>query len=53
MQKHRSSALSVGRAMGAFFIVVGIILGNYGIVGLGVVVALVGYFSIEKSDEST
>jgi len=53
MQKLRSSALSAGFAMGAFFVVVGVILGNYGIVGLGVVVALVGYFSNEKSDEST
>jgi len=31
-------------AMGAFFVVVGVILGNYGIVGLGVVVGLVGFF---------
>ena len=36
--------------MGAIFVVVGLILGNYGIVGLGVVVALVGYFSKPNDD---
>ena len=52
MQKFRSSAPSVRLAMGAFFVVVGVVLGSYGIVGLGVVVALAGYISDEKSDES-
>ena len=50
MERLRSSALPVGLAMGAIFVVVGLILGNYGIVGLGVVVALVGYFSKSKDD---
>jgi hypothetical protein len=30
--------------MGLILIVVGIILGNYGIVGLGVILILVGFF---------
>ena len=50
MDRFRSAALPVGVAMGAFFAVTGIILDNYGIVGLGVVVALAGYFS--KSADS-
>jgi len=36
--------------MGLVFIVTGVILGNYGFVGLGVVVGLVGYFSQPKND---
>lgn len=45
MDRLRNAALPVGTAMGAIFAITGIILGNYGLVGLGVVVALVGYFS--------
>jgi hypothetical protein len=45
MERIRSSALQVGLAMGLIFAVVGLINGNSGIVGLGVVVALAGYFS--------
>jgi hypothetical protein len=41
----RVSAPQVGMAMGLVFIVVGLVLGNYGILGLGVVVALEGFFS--------
>lgn len=44
MSDLRASAPQIGMAMGAFFVVVGVILGNYGIVGLGVVVGLVGFF---------
>ena len=44
----RNAALPVGLAMGLFFAVTGFILGNYGLVGLGVVVGLVGYFSKPK-----
>jgi hypothetical protein len=49
MEKLRSSAPQVGLAMGLIFAVVGLINDNYGLVGLGVVVALVGYFS-RKTD---
>ncbi len=45
MDRLRFSAPQVGLAMGLFFAVVGFTLGNYGIVGLGVVVMLVGFFS--------
>ena len=41
----RASAPQIGMTMGVFFVVVGVILGNYGIVGLGVVVALAGFFT--------
>ena len=37
--------------MGVIFAVVGFTTGNYGLVGLGVVVALAGYFSKPKSDQ--
>jgi len=45
MEKLRDSAPQVGLAMGIIFVVVGLVTGNYGIVGLGVVVGLVGLFS--------
>jgi hypothetical protein len=45
MEKLRNSGAQVGLAMGLFFLVVGITSGNYGIVGLGVVVALAGFFN--------
>lgn len=41
----RASAPQIGLAMGVFFVVVGVILGNYGVVGLGVVVGLAGFFA--------
>ncbi len=44
----RSSALPVGLAMGLIFAVVGFTSGNYGLVGLGVVLVLVGFFSRKK-----
>ena len=50
MDRIRSSALQVGLVMGLIFVVVGLINDNYGIVGLGVVVVLAGYFS-RKTDE--
>jgi hypothetical protein len=50
MEKLRDSALLVGLAMGVFFAVVGFTAGNVGLVGLGAVVALAGYFSKPKSD---
>jgi hypothetical protein len=50
MEKLRDSALPVGLAMGVIFAVVGFTTGNLGLVGLGVVVALVGCFSEPKSD---
>ncbi len=37
--------------MGFLFAVVGLINDNYGLVGLGVVVALVGYFSRQTNDD--
>ena len=37
--------------MGAIFAVVGFTTGNFGLMGFGVVVALVGYFSKPKSDQ--
>jgi hypothetical protein len=45
MEKLRNPGAQVGLAMGLFFLVVGVTSGNYGIVGLGVVIALVGFFS--------
>jgi hypothetical protein len=45
MDKLRGSALPVGLAMGLIFTIVGFTSGNYGLVGLGVIVGLVGYFS--------
>jgi len=45
----KSSTPQIGMAMGVFFVVVGVILGNYGIVGLGVVVALAGFFARGKT----
>lgn len=50
MDRFRNPALPIGAAMGLFFSVTGIILGSYGLVGLGVVVGLVGYFSKPKDD---
>jgi hypothetical protein len=48
MDRLRGAALPVGLAMGLFFAVVGIILGNYGLVGLGIAIGLVGYSSKPK-----
>ncbi|MCJ7779603.1 MAG: hypothetical protein MUQ27_02135 [Acidimicrobiia bacterium] len=45
MDRLRDAALPVGLAMGIFFVVIGLTSGNYGLVGLGVVVGLVGFFS--------
>ena len=42
------SALSVGLALGLFLAVVGLILGNVGIFGLAVVVALAGYYGQDR-----
>ena len=49
MDNLKASAPQVGTAMGVIFVVVGVILGNYGIVGLGVIVALVGFFARGKA----
>jgi len=49
MERLRNSALPVGLAMGVIFAVVGFTTGNMGLVGLGVVLALVGYYSRPKS----
>ncbi|MGB9374255.1 MAG: hypothetical protein WCA82_08865 [Jiangellales bacterium] len=38
------AVLPAGLALGLIFIVIGLVLGNYGLVGLGVVLALAGYF---------
>lgn len=45
MNRLRDAALPVGVAIGVLFTLAGIILGIYGLVGLGVVLALVGYSS--------
>jgi len=45
MKKLRGAALPVGLAMGMFFAIVGFTSDNFGLVGLGVVVGLVAYFS--------
>ena len=45
MEKLRGAALPVGLAMGVIFAIVGLTSDNYGLVGLGVVLGLVGYFS--------
>ena len=49
MERLRSSALPVGLAMGLIFAVVGLTTSNYGLIGLGVVVALAGFLS-RKAD---
>ncbi len=36
--------------MGLFFAVVGLINGNYGLIGLGVVIALVGFVTRRTDD---
>lgn len=51
MEPIRSSALQAGLAMGLIFVVAGLILDNYGIVGFGVVVALAGYVTRKSDDE--
>jgi len=45
IERRQLSAPQVGMAMGLIFAVVGFTTHNFGIVGLGVVVALVGYFA--------
>ena len=50
MERLRGAALPVGLAMGLIFAIVGLTSGNTGLVGLGVIVGLVGYFS--RPDES-
>ena len=45
MEKLRGAALPVGLAMGVIFAIVGFTSDNYGLVGFGVVLGLVGYFS--------
>ena len=45
MDKLRDSAPPVGMAMGVIVFVVGLVLANFGIMGLGVVVTLAGFFS--------
>lgn len=50
MEKLRGPALPVGPAMGLIFLIVGSTSSNYGLVGLGVVVGLVGYFSKPEAD---
>ncbi len=45
MERLRNSALPIGLGMGVIFVVAGFTTGNAGLVGLGVVVGLVGYFS--------
>lgn len=45
MENLRGAALPVGLAMGLIFAIVGFTSDNYGLVGLGVVVGLAGYFS--------
>lgn len=44
----RAAAPQIGMAMGVFFFIVGMILGNFGIVGLGFVVGLTGFFARDK-----
>lgn len=51
MEKIRSASLQVGLAMGLIFFVVGLIQDNYGLVGLGVVVALAGWVTRKKDAE--
>jgi hypothetical protein len=50
MERLRDRALPVGLAMGVVFAIVGFTSGNYGLVGLGVVVGLVGYYSKRRDD---
>jgi len=45
MERLRDAALPVGLAMGVILAVVGFTSNNYGLLGLGVVLGLVGYFS--------
>jgi hypothetical protein len=50
MGRLRDAALPVGLALGVILAAVGVILGNWGIVGLGAVLALAGYFSRPKNE---
>ena len=43
MDRFRSASLQVGVAMGLIFVIVGLVLDNHGIVGLGIVVGLAGF----------
>lgn len=45
MDRTRNSAPQVSLAMGLIFVIVGLVTGTYGIVGLGIVVGLVGFFN--------
>ncbi len=51
MERFRSSARPVGFSLGLILVVVGLVIENYGLVGLGIVFALAGHFtdSIGKS----
>lgn len=51
MDRIRSASLQVGLAMGLVFAVVGLVNDNYGLIGLGVVIALAGYFTRTTDDE--
>ena len=50
MDRLRDAALPAGLAMGFIFVVAGFISRNYGLVGLGVVIGLTGYFSRPRDD---
>jgi hypothetical protein len=40
----RDAVLPAGLGLGLLLVVIGLVLGNYGLAGLGVVVALAAYF---------
>ncbi len=41
----REAAPRIGATLGVIFVIVGIAVGNYGIVGMGVIFALLGFIS--------
>lgn len=51
MDRIRSSSFQIGVAMGLIFAVVGLVTGNYGLLGLGVVLVLVGYYTRKTEDD--
>jgi hypothetical protein len=44
VEQVREAVLPAGLGLGLLLVVIGLVLGNYGLAGLGVVVALAAYF---------
>jgi hypothetical protein len=50
LDRLRDAALPAGLALAFILVVAGFISGDYGLVGLGVVIGLTGYFSRPRDD---